>query len=60
VAIYHSHPTSPPYPSQTDLELAFYPEALYLIVSLVEPRHPVVRAFRIQEGESREVEIAVG
>ena len=33
-AIYHSHTRSDPYPSQTDINLAFYPEALYVIVGL--------------------------
>ena len=59
VAIYHSHPSSPPYPSDTDLEMASYPEALYLIISLVEQRRTVLRAFHIQKGKSREVEVSV-
>ena len=29
VAIYHSHPRSPAEPSQTDINLAEYPEYLY-------------------------------
>ncbi|MCF7969593.1 MAG: M67 family metallopeptidase [Methylococcaceae bacterium] len=33
-AIYHSHPTAPAIPSNTDLTQANYPEALYLIISL--------------------------
>src|ERR671928_1618905 len=33
-AIYHSHTRSAPEPSQTDVNLAFYPEALYIIVGL--------------------------
>lgn len=33
-AIYHSHPDSPPAPSETDLREAGYPDALYLIISL--------------------------
>jgi len=33
-AIYHSHPSAPATPSVTDLELAAYPNALYLIISL--------------------------
>lgn len=33
-AIYHSHPTSPPFPSNTDLAQANYPDVLYLIISL--------------------------
>ena len=59
VAIYHSHPSSPPYPSDTDLEMACYPEALYLIISLTDQRRPALRAFSIQEGKSREVKVSV-
>ena len=33
-AIYHSHTRSAPLPSQTDINLAFYPDALYLIVGV--------------------------
>lgn len=60
-AIYHSHPDSPAYPSDTDLEMAFYPQSLYLIISLVDRERPALRAFRIEieEGgiEEREIEI---
>ncbi len=52
-AIYHSHTRTPPYPSQTDINLAFYPEALYVIVG-VAGDEPDVRAFRIVEGEVSE------
>ncbi len=34
IAIYHSHPRGFAYPSRTDIELAYYPEIAYLIVSL--------------------------
>lgn len=53
LAIFHSHPQSEAYPSARDLELAFYPEAYYLIVSLMD-EEPVCRAFRIMDGEVRE------
>ena len=33
-AIYHSHTRSAPEPSQTDINLAFYPDALYVIVGV--------------------------
>ena len=49
-AIFHSHPHSPPYPSRTDVTLAFYPDATYLIVSLQDPQRPIMRGFRIVEG----------
>jgi proteasome lid subunit RPN8/RPN11 len=57
-AIYHSHTRSAPYPSQTDINLAFYPEAVYLIVGLAE-EPPEVRAFTISDGQVDEVELVV-
>jgi len=57
VAIYHSHPASPAYPSATDLRLAFYPEASYIILSLARPEQPVVRAFRLEDGNIEEMTI---
>jgi proteasome lid subunit RPN8/RPN11 len=64
-AIVHSHPQTPARPSQTDLGLAFYPDALYILVSLAvdeaDPAGaPSVRAWRILDGESSEVELLVG
>jgi [CysO sulfur-carrier protein]-S-L-cysteine hydrolase len=53
IAIYHSHPRSAePAPSETDVRLAFYPQAVYFIVGLAGP-HPVMRAFQISEREER-------
>lgn len=56
VAIFHSHPHSPAYPSGVDLELAFYPDAAYLIVSLMHAE-PETHAFRIVDGQVREIDI---
>jgi proteasome lid subunit RPN8/RPN11 len=58
VAIYHSHPVSPAYPSATDIALAFWPDAVYLICSLAEPDHPVVRGFHIRDGEVAELNLS--
>ncbi|HWT25807.1 MAG TPA: M67 family metallopeptidase [Solirubrobacteraceae bacterium] len=49
-AIYHSHTRSAPVPSQTDINLAFYPDALYVIVG-VAGEEADVRAWRIAGGE---------
>jgi proteasome lid subunit RPN8/RPN11 len=57
-AIYHSHTASPAYPSQTDINLAAYPDALYLIVSLVDGEKPL-RGFHITDGEVTEVDVTV-
>ena len=57
LAIYHSHPRSAePAPSETDVRLAYYPQAVYFIVGLAGPQ-PVIRAFRISEGEERWEEV---
>lgn len=61
LAIYHSHPRSAePAPSETDVRLAYYPQAVYFIIGLAGPQ-PVIRAFRISEREQRwqEVEYAI-
>jgi [CysO sulfur-carrier protein]-S-L-cysteine hydrolase len=52
--IYHSHTHTEAFPSHTDVELAFYPEAVYLIVSLQDPDEPVIRAFDIVDGKITE------
>lgn len=57
-AIYHSHTRSAPYPSQTDINLAFYPEALYVIVGLAAAE-PDVKAYTIRDGQVQEAELAV-
>jgi proteasome lid subunit RPN8/RPN11 len=63
--IVHSHVRSPARPSATDVGLAFYPDALYLIVSLAEGeaglagRAESVRAWRIVDGAVYEVALDV-
>jgi [CysO sulfur-carrier protein]-S-L-cysteine hydrolase len=73
VAIYHSHTASPAYPSQTDINLAFWewskdgqteralawPGTIYLIASLAEGEKPL-RGFDITEAaEVVEVELEI-
>jgi len=59
-ALYHSHPRSEAYPSQTDVNLAeWWPGVAWLICSLAGPE-PVVRAFEIADGEVMELELRVG
>src|SRR4030066_550819 len=58
-AIYHSHPQSDVRPSPKDINLAFYPDSLYLIVSLINEDQPAIKAFEIKNGLIREVEIFI-
>ena len=59
VAIYHSHVASQAYPSSHDVELAFYPEASYVIVSLKDKASPSVRSFKIKDGKIAEEEVKI-
>jgi proteasome lid subunit RPN8/RPN11 len=58
-AIVHSHVRSPAYPSPTDVALAFYPDALYLLVSLADDE-PAFGAYRIVDRTIFPVELFVG
>ncbi len=58
-AIYHSHTRSDPEPSQTDINLAFYPDAVYLILGVKDPDHDDVRAWRIVDGKVSEAALEV-
>jgi proteasome lid subunit RPN8/RPN11 len=57
-AIVHSHVRSPAVPSPTDVGLAFYPDALYVLISLAEV--PALRAWRIVDGSIHEVGLELG
>ena len=63
--IVHSHTHTPAVPSATDIGLALYPDALYLLVSLSEDEaHPMsgtpsVRAWRIVDGATHEVALEI-
>jgi proteasome lid subunit RPN8/RPN11 len=64
-AIVHSHVASPARPSPTDIGLAFYPDSLYVLVSLhpdeADPAtgEPGPRAWRIVDGAVHEVAVRV-
>lgn len=59
LGIYHSHTHTEAYPSPTDVELAFYADAVYLIVSLQDEDQPHVRAYDIVDGVITERTVVV-
>jgi len=59
LAIYHTHTHTQAYPSPTDVRLAAYPEATYLIVTLQDRDHPDIRGFSIVDGEVTEKPVVV-
>ena len=55
LAVYHSHPTSAPVPSRTDLERNYSPEVVNVIISLAGEA-PSVRAWWLTDTDYREAE----
>jgi proteasome lid subunit RPN8/RPN11 len=51
LAIYHSHPETPARPSEEDIRLALTPMVSHLIISLVDPRQPVMKSYKINQGQ---------
>jgi proteasome lid subunit RPN8/RPN11 len=57
--IYHSHTRSAPKPSQTDINLARFPDAVYLIVGVQDPGREELRAWYIDDGKVAEAPLEV-
>ncbi|MGA8768427.1 MAG: M67 family metallopeptidase [Candidatus Acidiferrales bacterium] len=59
LGIYHSHPNGENEPSARDIDLAYYSEAVYFIVSPRPDAPRPVRAFSIRDGCATELEIQI-
>jgi proteasome lid subunit RPN8/RPN11 len=58
LAVYHSHPMSPPVPSRTDIEKNWGEGVMTLIVSLTTTP-PMLRGWWLEEAAFREAELEV-
>lgn len=59
LAIYHSHPEGPAFPSDTDIAEAYYPEAAHIIWTFRSGRW-TCRAFFIRNGTAGEFSLLIG
>ncbi|MFL6239423.1 MAG: Mov34/MPN/PAD-1 family protein [Actinomycetes bacterium] len=62
LAIYHSHTATEAYPSRTDVSIAGFPEAHYILVSTrpeLGAGRVEFRSFRIVDGEVTEEEVRI-
>jgi proteasome lid subunit RPN8/RPN11 len=62
VAIFHSHTQTPAVPSPTDRRQAMYPDAFYLLATLLDPDvspMQALRAWRIRDGEATEAPLRI-
>jgi proteasome lid subunit RPN8/RPN11 len=55
LAVYHSHPTSEPVPSRTDLERNYSPGVVNFIISLMSAE-PEIRAWWLSDSDYRQAE----
>lgn len=58
-AIYHSHPDAPALPAITDEDVADFPDALYLLISLNTKGVLEMRGFDRQSGKLEEVDLII-
>ena len=54
LGIYHSHTHTEAYPSAVDIKIALWPDSIYFIISLMDMDRPVIRAFKIVDGQVSE------
>jgi [CysO sulfur-carrier protein]-S-L-cysteine hydrolase len=59
VVFYHSHTATEAYPSRTDVNIASYPEAHYVLISTRDPDVHELRSYRIIDGEVTEEPVEV-
>ena len=60
LAIYHSHPDTPPFPSATDMELAYSADVYNLIISFKGTAQPLVRNYHYRQGKALEQHLQIG
>jgi proteasome lid subunit RPN8/RPN11 len=58
VAIYHSHPQTPAWPSDEDIRLALTPGVTHVILSLADPTEPVIKGYEIIDGRINPRQVA--
>jgi len=59
MGIYHSHPNGKNEPSPRDIELAYYPDTAYVIISPEVGAARPVRAFSIRHSHATELDIGI-
>jgi proteasome lid subunit RPN8/RPN11 len=57
--IYHSHTATEAYPSRTDVSIAAYPDAHYVLVSTRSPDEVELRSYRIVDGVVTEEDVVL-
>ena len=59
LSIYHSHIDVPAYPSSKDVTLAFYPDAIYIILSIKDGKLSDIKVYEIKENKINEVKLEI-
>lgn len=59
VGIYHSHPDTKAYPSTRDVNMAFYEDVSYVIISLQDKEDIKIKSFKIKNKKIQEEKLKI-
>jgi len=59
LAIWHSHPETPPRMSEEDIKLAYAPGAVHIILSLAESSKHELKGFQVNNGTPEPIEVKI-
>jgi proteasome lid subunit RPN8/RPN11 len=59
LAIWHSHPETPPRMSEEDIKLAYAPGAVHIILSLAESNKHEAKGYQVNNGISEAIDIII-
>ena len=57
LAIWHSHPETPPRMSEEDIKLAYMPGIVHVILSLANPEAHEIKGYQVNNGVPEEIEV---
>ncbi len=59
LAIWHSHPETPPRMSEEDIKLAYTPGIVHVILSLAEKSNCEIKGYQVNDGVPQQIDVEI-
>ncbi len=59
LAIWHSHPETPPRMSEEDIKLAYTPGIVHVILSLAEKSNREIKGYQVNDGVPQQIDVEI-